>query len=151
MKILMSSLLVAFVSISFSWAQIMKSSLNDDLSFRQALNAVQYPLLAEPPAKDAKVYVDFIVNKEGKISEVKLLKMGSFSNAFMGEVTRLFADLPIQKPTHASAYVLPVVFESKPKPGVYQPTASDRVAYDRKFVQFLHVKTLLNELYVASK
>jgi hypothetical protein len=150
MKILISSLLVAVMFTSFAWSQTAESSLNNDPVFRQALKSVQYPLVAEQPTKEAKVYVDFTINKEGKIGEVKLLKMGSFSQAFMGEVTRLFADLPIQKPAYAGAYVLPVVFEVKSKAGAYQPTASDRAAYDRTFVQLSHSKALLTELYVVS-
>jgi hypothetical protein len=148
MKTLISSLFVALVATS-SWAQVAESPLNDDASFRQALKFVQYPLLAEKPAEAAKVYVDFSINKEGKISNVKLLKAGSFSNAFQGEVTRLFASLPTQKPTYAGDYVLPVVFESKPNAGAYQPTASDRAAFHRTFIQLLHSKALLKELYVA--
>lgn len=143
-------MLVAFVSIAFTWAQVVQTTLNNDPTFREALKAVQYPLVAEHPVKDAKVYVDFTVSKEGKISEVKFLKMGSFSDAFMGEVTRLFADLPTQKPTYAGHYVLPVVFEAKSKPGTYQSTASDRATFDRTFVQLTHLKTVLEELYVAA-
>lgn len=148
MKILISSLLVAVMSTSFAWSQIGSFSLNNDPAFRQALKSVQYPLVAEQPTREAKVYVDFTINKEGKIGEVKLLKMGSFSQAFVGEVTRLFADLPTQKPAYAGEYVLPVVFEAKA--GAHQLTASDRAAYDRTYVQLSHSKALLTELYVAS-
>ncbi len=150
MKTLISSLLVASMSISFAWSQIPESSLNNDPSFRQVLKTVQYPLVAEQPTKEAKVYVDFTINKKGEIGEVKVLKMGSYSQAFIGEVTRLFADFPNQKPAYAGEYVLPVVFEAKSKAGVYQPTASDRAAYDRTFVQLSHSKALLTELYVTS-
>jgi hypothetical protein len=150
MKTSISSLLIVLAFSCLSWGQVVESSLNNDISFRQALKSVQYPLLATPPAKAAKVYVNFIINKEGKIGEVKLLKMGSFSDAFIGEVTRLFADLPTQKSTYSGEYVLPVVFEAKSKPDVYQPTVSDRAAFDRTFVQLSHSKVLLSELYVAS-
>lgn len=150
MKILMYSFLITLVFASLSWAQVVESSLNNDLSFRQALKSVQYPILVPQPGKTAKVYVDFTINKEGKISDVRLLKMGSTSNAFVGEVTRLFAGLPAQKSIYAGEYVLPVVFESKAKPGDYQLTVSDRVAFDRTFVQLSHLKVLLDELYVAA-
>jgi hypothetical protein len=151
MKTTIFSLLFYFTASSFLWAQIAESSLNHDASFRQSLKFIQYPLLVEQPTEVAKVYVDFSIDKEGKIGNVKLLKMGSFSNAFVGEVTRLFAGLPAQKNSHAGSYVLPVVFESKPKEGVYQPTVSDRAAFDRTFVQLLHSKVLLQELYVSVK
>ncbi|RIV19835.1 hypothetical protein DYU11_23195 [Fibrisoma montanum] len=151
MKILISSLFFALMASSLAWSQVGGSSLNNDSDFRQVLKSVQYPLLAEKPTKEAKVYVDFTIDKEGKISNVKLLKMGVFSQAFVGEVTRLFANLPTQKPAYAGDYVLPVVFEAKPKAGDYQPTASDRAAYDRTFVQLSHSKALLTELYVTSK
>lgn len=150
MKILISSLLVTLLSTSFAWSQVVGSSLNNDPVFRQALKSVQYPLLAEQPATEAKVYVDFTINKEGKIGDVKLLKAGLFSQAFVGEVTRLVANLPRQKPGYAGAYVLPVVFEANPKSDAYQATASDRVAFHRTFIQLSHTKTLLTELYVAS-
>lgn len=150
MKILISSLFVALVSTSFAWSQVGGSSLNNDHTFRQVLKSVQYPLVAEKPTKEVKVYVDFTINKEGKIGDVKLLKLGSFSQAFVAEVTRLFANLPTQKSAYAGEYVLPVVFEAKPEAGAYQPTVSDRAAYDRTFVQLSHSKALLTELYVAS-
>ena len=149
MKPLLASLLITLGFASLSWAQAVEFPLNYDRSFRQALKSVQYPLLAEQPAREVKVYVDFTIDRAGKIGEVKLLKMGSFSDAFVGEVIRLFAELPAQKSTYAGEYVLPVVFESKYKPGAYQPTASDRAAFDRTFVQLSHSKALLAELYVA--
>jgi len=151
MKNLLLSFLATLVFASSSWAQVRNLALNNDSSFREALKGVQYPLLVEPSATEAKVYVNFTINEAGKIADVKLLKMGSFSNAFVGEVTRIVADLPAQKPAYAGEYVLPVVFESKIKSGTYQPTVSDRIAFDRTFIQLRHQKTVLDELYVAVK
>ncbi|AUD05087.1 energy transducer TonB [Spirosoma pollinicola] len=150
MKTLLASLVITLFTASLSWAQAAESSLNTDLSFRQALKSIRYPALAHQPERTAKVYVDFVITKEGKVADVKLLKMGSIDNAFIEEVNRLVAQLPTQKSTYAGEYVLPVVFESHNKPGVYQPTVSDRAAFDRTFVQLSHSKALLNELYVAA-
>ncbi|MEZ0487828.1 hypothetical protein [Fibrella aquatica] len=151
MKTLLFSFCATLVSAACSWAQVATSTLNNDLSFRQALTSVQYPLLVEPSTKEAKVYVNFTITKAGKIDEVKLLKMGSFSNAFVGEVNRIIADLPLQKSNYAGEYVLPVVFEAKIKSGDYQPTASDRAAFDKTFIQLRRQKTVLDELYVFAK
>ncbi|ARK10274.2 hypothetical protein A6C57_08000 [Fibrella sp. ES10-3-2-2] len=151
MKTLVAIIGLTLFSVSLCWGQTAASSLNTDPSFRQSLTAVRYPILAQLPERVPKVYINFSITKEGKVTDIKLLKTESIDTAFIEEVNRLAAQLPNQKAAYAGEYVLPIVFDAKPKSGVRQPTVADRAAFDRTFIQLSRTRTLLNELYVAAK
>ena len=150
MKSLLLYSFISFIAVSFSFGQSVELPLNYDSAFRQALlKSVRYPTVSQSQ-RPIQVYVDFEITKEGKVSNVKILNKEGLSIPFAEEANRLMAQLPAQKSVHAGAYVLPVVFELKKRPGDDMWAKAGRNARHQTFVQFLHEKSLLDELYVTA-
>lgn len=152
MKRLFACLLLLFTAVGLSFGQVTKPSLSNDVNFKQSLlKLARYPKTAQEEGKVAKVYVDFKVDRQGRISEVYFLNNNAVDASFTEAVSQLMSQLPTQKSAYAGEYVLPVVFELEGKQGASSKlTAADRAAYDRTFVQLSHTKSLLGELYVTA-
>jgi hypothetical protein len=143
--------LISLVAASFSLGQSVELPLNYDSAFRQALlKSVHYPAVNNQSRRATQVYIDFVITTEGKVSNVKILNEEGLLAPFAEEANRLMEQLPTQKSVHAGAYVLPVVFESKERPEHNLWAKAGRAARHHTFVQFLHEKSLLDELYVTA-
>ena len=124
----------------------MKSSLANDLDFRQSLLKLMryYPSVAQREEKVARVYVGFKVDAQGEITAVEVLNKGNVETYFSQEVSRCMKLLPVQKPLYAGDYVLPIVFDLENVGKVIKSPEKDVT-----FVQSLNKESLLKEVYVT--
>ena len=144
MKTLFVCLALVSITASLSHGQIVKSSLANDLDFRQSLpKLMRYPSAAQREEKVAKVYVGFKVDDQGKITDVQVLNKGNVDTSFRQEVGRFMKLLPAQKPMYAGDYILPVVFELEGTGKVIKFREEDAT-----FLQSLNKESLLKEVYV---
>lgn len=151
MKTIFACLLLSLSAVCLSHGQSAQPPLGNDDQFKQSLlKLVRYPKIAQEEGKIAIVYVNFKVDSQGQITDVAFLNKNAVDPSFTEAISQLMKQLPAQKPAYAGEYVLPVVFELEGKQGKrYQPTASDRAAFDHTFVQLSHTKSLLSELHVT--
>lgn len=150
-KLFLCSLLVLSAAV-LSFGQAATPSLNTDSTFRHSLLALaRYPKTAQEAGKTGRVYVDFTIDTRGQITNIDFLNSNTVDNSFLKAARQLMEQLPVQKPTYAGDYVLPVAFLLEPATGtIHQPSESDRAAFDRTFVQLSHSRSLLNELSVMA-
>jgi hypothetical protein len=150
MKTLLSLLLLGAGTASLSVGQSVSPSLNQESAFREELlESIQNPTREPQKTKTTNVYVDFFVSKNGKIENVKIIGQERTPAVYVAEVNRAFAQLSRQKSLQAGEYVLPVVFEATGKAQWY-PAPSVRPEVHRTYIQLLHDRKLLDELYVTA-
>jgi TonB family protein len=146
MKLLFAYLGLFLLTSSLTQGQGIDRSLTNDPAFRQALSkTMRYPVAAQQAEKVAKAYIEFKVDRQGKVTNVQVLNQANVDASFNKEVNRFMSLLPAQKQTYAGTYVLPIVFELEGSDRTIKPHDEAR-----SFLESMAKKSLLDTAYVTA-
>ena len=145
MKII-AYLLFSLLNVSLAWSQ---SSAQDNSLRAQLVKTIRNPVVKGLDSKTTNVYVDFFVTPQGKIEKVEVMDAAQRPTLYVAEISRVMSQLPVQKGMAAGEYVLPVVFETTGE-AKYTPNAAVRPQVHQYFIQMLHSRKLLDEIFIAA-
>lgn len=146
MKTLVAYSLLLLLTASFTYGQAVKSSLANDSTFRQALlKTMRYPLGALREEKVAKAYIEFEVDRQGKVADVQVLNQAHVDASFYEEINRFMSQLPVRAQTYTGTYILPVMFQLEGTSQLVKP-----IEEDVSFIQSLPKGSLLENVYVTA-
>ena len=98
--------------------RLEKETLGKDQGFfKKIAREIRYPATAQQATKVGKMYAEFMVDREGKITNVSVMNEPALDSAFVQEVVCTMNALPEQNPAYVGAYVLPVTFQLEDKNG----------------------------------
>lgn len=82
----------------YTWAETMPSFSGGDTAFWAFINKNFQNTVLDSNAQPCTVYISYIVEKDGSLSQITLLKSGTRSDAVAQEVLRIFSIMPKWEP-----------------------------------------------------
>ncbi|QHV94568.1 hypothetical protein [Spirosoma endbachense] len=155
MKTLAAYLVLLGLGILTSFGQASRSTLDTDSTFRNALKEIKYPHSQSFAQKTTVVFVNFTINQQGKITNIKYPNENEIDNPFTAEVGRVLWHFPPQKPGYVGEYILPIIFGKERTQDENRKSSAQEVmtAYTRMFEQIarsLRPLPQLSEVYVPA-
>ena len=119
------------------------------------MKEINYPDSQPFTQKTTVVFVNFAINQQGKITNIKYLNENKLDNPVTAEVGRVLWHFPPQKPNYVGEYILPIIFGKERSQEENRQSSVQEVvtAYRRMFEQTsrsLWPLPQLSEVYVPA-